>query len=118
MLQDYPATRWAKPTIISMKYQVLHDLALTCTVADRFIPLSFFLSMHHVIRQYCISGRPISYSPTVVCADYHHTTKLSCSVYSLASDTRLWVPYRQGPSGICLCISRALHRNWNSKSIY
>lgn len=118
IFQDYSAVHWRKPTIISMKIQALHKLALTCTAAYSFIPVSFFPWMHHTIRQDSISGRPISYFPTGVCADYHYPTKLPCSVYTLASDTRLQVPYQQGPSGICLCISRALHRNWNSKSIY
>lgn len=118
IFQDYSAVHWIKPTITSMKYQYLHKVALTHTAAHSFIPGSFFPWTHHTIQQYSISARPISYSSTAACADYHHTAKLSCSVYSLASDTRVQVPYQQGPSGICLCISRALYRNWNSKSIY
>lgn len=65
------------------------------------------------------AGRPVwgtqQPSPTQPEPNIPVPQKLESSVYSLASDMGLQVPYWQGPSGICLRISRALHNNWNSR---
>lgn len=114
--QACPTAHWVKSTTIGIKYQAPQDLALTCSAGHSFYPPALLPSIRHAVQHGCWSGRPSSLSPTAARAEHPCTTKLQSSVYSLASDTRLQVPYWQGPSGICLCISRALCNHWNSRA--
>lgn len=84
---------------------------------DSFLALTPSFCRTIQVSTIALLQRSIIYFSRAVCTDYHYSTKLSCSVYSFASDTRLQFPYWQGPSGICLCISRALHNNWNCEYI-
>ena len=109
-----PFAHQIKHTIFSTKCQALHDLALNLHCwTQLYLPSTF-------------PGMPIESSSTAFLQDLsrvspqlpvddHHTTKSSLSVYSLVFDTRLQVPYWQRPSGICLCIFRALYSNWTQR---
>lgn len=112
--QDCSITHWIKSTIISTEYQALHNFALICSAGHSFIPLSSLPSMHHIIQQYCISRRPISYffpqlSVLILTIPQNH--KILLTPLPLTLDFLF-------PSVICLCISKASHSNWDSKNIY
>ena len=109
-----PLAHQIKYTIISMKCQALHDLALNLHCRTQLYPPSSFPWMPRTVQEHCISARPIAVFPQRS-VDDHHITKSSRSVNSLVFDTGLQVPYWQEPSGMCLCIFRILYSNWTQR---